>query len=624
METDRYLASYLRQVPFMRNLPSAYRLELAKICTPRHYAVGEVIIAQGSITDRFFVVDEGRVHFRRTDANKVWHSAGDAGPGQHFGLAMFTTQALAEYKASALTPSTLYVMERHDFDGLVAARPDILAAMGPIYHKRLELTRGFPWLTPGEEVVLTTHRHWFALVEAIAGPVLAAVLLTGILTIVTFLGFVGLLNSYPLIVGIPAVALVIWLAYGANDYANDDFIVTNKRVAHVERIFLKKELRYQIPNDKIQSMTVRRVGAVASALGISDLEVQSAGRADSRIVFDRVARAEEIRQRILDQKGNLRAHDEAEMRRRFRDRVERDLAPYIYKAESEEAPPEPPKERPRRSWGSYLVGTWRRMFGREFREGSTITYRKHWVALVRQAAQWILLFLILSTLLILYLVFPVLQILPRLPALAVGAFLFLIDLAGLVWQWEDWRNDIYQVTNSQIIDVERLPFGLRSRSTEALISNIQNARALRPHPINTILNFGNVEVQTASGGPGLVFYDVESPEVIVEELFRRIEYHRLRMMEHQMQVLGQQVTDALVTYDHMKERQKGSGAGASTMSLTEGISGTQRALSPGNLPAVGNDQVDSRQLTSGPPDSRGVRGAVTQEFSFIEEGEEPD
>jgi Cyclic nucleotide-binding domain/Bacterial PH domain len=624
MENYQYLASYLRQVPFMRNLPAAYRQALAKICDLRYYEVGEVIIPQGSITDRFFVVAEGRVHFRRTDANQVWRAVGDAAPGQHFGVAMFTTQALSEYKASALTPSTLFVMERQAFDDLVGARPDILKAMGPIYRKRLEITRGFPWLTPGEEVVLTTHRHWFALVEGIAGPVLVALILTGLLAVVQIFGLVGLLNTYPLVVGIPMVLLLVWLAYGANDYANDDFIVTNKRVAHIERIILRKELRYQIPNDKIQTMTVRRVGALASALGISDLEIQSAGRADSRIVFDRVARAEAIRQNILDQKWNLRSHDEAEMRRRFRDRVERDLTPYIYKAAGEEEPQELPISRPRPSWSRYLAGTWRRMFGREFRDGSTITYRKHWVALVRQAGRWLFFFVVLSFLLIIYLAIPVLQILPTLPALAVFGFLFLVDLSGLGWEWEDWRNDIYQVTNSQIIDIERLPFGLRSRSTEALISNVQNARALRPHPINTLLNFGNVEVQTASGGPGLVFYDVGRPEGIVEELFRRIESHRLRMMEHQMHVLGQQVTDALVTYDHMKEKQSAMLAASSALSLTEGDAGADPALSSGAPAAGEQEQAEANEETIQLPGTTPTRKAIMQEFPFIEDDEESE
>ena len=622
METTEQLASFLRQVPFMRTLPAVYRQELAKICYSKHYGEGEEIFAQGFITDRFFVVADGQVHFRRTDANQVWHSAGDARPGQHFGLAMFTTQALSEYKAEALIETTAYVMERSAFDRLIEAQPDILRAMRPIYQRRSELTRGFDWLTPGEEVVLTTHRHWYALIESLVVPVALALVLCAIVAIVLFFGLEASLSFPLLLAAVPALLIAVWLAYAANDYVNDDFIVTNKRVAQFERTLLKKEMRYQIPNNKIQSMTVRKTGPIASALGISDLEVRSAGRADSRIVFDRVARAESIRQTILKQQGNLRSHDEAEMRRRFRDRVQNDLIPYISKESEEHVIQEAPEALPHTSWTRLLLSAWGRMFGRELRDGTTITYRKHWVVLARQVGRWIFFLIVLLLALILYLSVPVLQILPSAPTLAVFAFLFLVDLAGLAWQWEDWRNDIYQVTDSQIIDIERLPFGLWSRSTEALLSNVQDARALRPRPINSILDYGNVEVQTASGGPPLIFYDVPSPEAIVEELFRRMEEHRLRVMEHQSVVLGQQVTDALITYDRMKEKKAAFQEGSVAATATEIEGGAQPDLPRGAETASLLGDGEASKPVAGSPISTGTRVRILREFSSQEEADD--
>lgn len=618
VEISPNLPSYLRQVPFMRNLPAAYRQELARICTLQHYDVGQEIIPQGFITDRFFVVVEGHVHFRKTDSQGLWHPAGDARPGQHFGLAMFTTQALSDYKAEALTATTVYVMERPAFDRLVEAQPNILKAMRPILLRRQQLTRGFKWLTPGEDIVLTTHRHWFALIESIAAPVLAGLLLAGVLLIADYFGFLAMVPFGPYLAAIPVLLIAAWLAYGVNDYIDDDFIVTNKRVAQVERVFVKKELRYQIPNNKIQSISVRRVGPLASALKISDLEVRSAGRADSRIVFDRVARAEEIRQTIQEQRGKMRAQDEAEMRRRFRGRVEKDLTPYIFKKPTEEESPEKIKTRPRRSWLAFLRGVWNRMFGRKFVDAGTVIYRKHWVALMRQAGRWILFLIVLTAVLAVYLTAPLLDILPRIPTLAALGFLFLVDLGGLAWQWEDWRNDIYQLTGNQIIDIERSPFGLKSRSTEALLTNVQDARALRPNSLNAVLNFGNVEVQTAGGGPPLTFYDVATPEEIVEEIFARMEALRLRIMEHEMIVLGQKVTDALITYDHMKEKRNGLLASGATASLQV----TQVSLPPGTGPTVSAGDGEEKQPAAETPDSKVASGQILEEFSSAEVEEE--
>lgn len=620
MENNRNLASYLRQVPFMRELPALYRQELANICTLQHFSVGEEIIPQGFITDRFFVVAQGHVHFRRTDAQGLWQSAGDATVGQHFGLAMFTTQALSKYKASALEDTYLFVMERQAFDRLVEAQPDILKAMRPIYLRRYELTHGFKWLTPGEDVVLTTHRHWFALFESLVPPVISTLILAGVLAASSYFGLLADLNLPPLLAGLPALVLVGWFAYAINDYLDDDFIVTNKRVAHVERVFVKRELRYQIPNERIQSISVRYAGPLASALKLSDLEVRSAGRADSRIVFDRVARAEKIRSLIQEQRGNLRAHDEAEMRRRFRARVEKDLTPYIYKKDPDDGEGETGGDRLRRSWSGYASGVWRRVFGRKFVDGDTVTYRKQWVALVRQAGVSVLALLVLSAALLIYVSVPALQLLPRTPTLAAFGFLILINLGGLIWQWEDWRNDIYQVTNTQIVDIERLPFGLWSRSTEALLVNVQDARALRPHALNSILNFGNVEVQTAGGGPPLTFYDVPNPEEIVEEIFRRMEGHRLRVMEHQMVVFGQQVTDALITYDHMKEKQVLQ-QGESAPSPAQLASVEAPSLQGGQAEIHEMAQDEQEDTDEGQP-TTGGRGETIGEFSFMDEGDE--
>jgi CRP-like cAMP-binding protein len=620
MELNPRLVTWLRQVPFMRNLPVVYRQELARLCYARQYDAGDAILEQGDLTDRFFVVAEGHVHFRRTDPQGVDHPAGNARPGQHFGVSMFTTQELSGYTAEALTGSTVYVMEREAFDGLVASEPSLLKAMPEINVKRRRLTHGFKWLTPGEEVVLTTHRHRIALLQSAVPPLAVGLLLGVVLTIVYRLGL-GLSTSLlEVAAGIIVLFIAGWLAYSVNDWANDDFIVTNKRVAQAERIILTSELRNQIPISKIQSITVRKSGPLESALGVSTLEVRSAGREASRIVFDRVANAELISQKIEQQQVLLRGREQAALRRRFREHIRHKLTPYIFKTPVEEAPAEPPKPRRRRSLAEIVGSFWSRMFGREFRDGSTITWRKHWVALLRQAGRWALIFIVLLVGLVLYWAVPFLQILPRLPTLAVFAFLLLVALGGLAWEWEDWRNDIYQVNDREIIDIERLPFGFRSRSTQAPLINIQDARSLRPNPLSAILNFGNVEVQTAGGGPPLIFYDVPLPEEIVEEIFRRIEGLRLRRIEHEIVLQSQNVANALIEYHHLVEKR--GAAGNSTAKDSGGEAGAQAQISEGSGAASELDSGAPRQTLAEASISPTPRDDVIQEFTHTEEGEE--
>jgi hypothetical protein len=63
-----------------------------------------------------------------------------------------------------------------------------------------------------------------------------------------------------------------------------------------------------------------------------------------------------------------------------------------------------------------------------------------------------------------YALVPGIQVLPTGVHLMVGLVLFLICLGGLVWEWADWRNDIYAITDTQIIDSEKLPLGLREKT----------------------------------------------------------------------------------------------------------------------------------------------------------------
>ncbi len=622
MEANPHVASWLRQVPFMRNLPGLYRQELARICYPRRYDAGDAIIEEGDLTDRFFVVAQGHVHFRKTDTQGVDHPAGNARPGQHFGLAMFTTQELSEYVAEALTDTTVYVMEREAFDRLVEAQPTILKAMREIEAKRHRLTRGFKWLTPGEEVVLTTHRHKFALIESVIPPLGVGLILGVILLTVYSFGWVRNTNLLQVAAGVLVLLIGAWLAYAINDWVNDDFIVTNKRVAQAERIILTSDLRYQIPISKIQTITVRKSSPLESALGVATLEVRSAGRESDSIVFDRVANAEVIMQKIQKQQGLLRGREQAALRKRFREHIRNKLTPYVYKTPAEEPAVEPPKPRRRPSLGHRVSSLLSRMFGREFRDGNTITWRKHWVALSRQAGRWILVFIVLMVALVLYLAVPIFEILPRVPTLAVFAFLLLVALGGLVWEWEDWRNDIYQVNDNEIIDIERLPFGLRSRSTQAPLINVQEARSLRPNPLSAILNFGNVEVQTAGGGPPLVFYDVPRPEEIVEEIFRRMEGVRLRRIDRDIVLQSQNVANALIEYHHLVEKRNTAGTGTAMVEGAGGEASAQGQLPSGATAAGAQGSGITSPSVVEPPISQAPRDKVSREFTFIENGED--
>ena len=126
------------------------------------------------------------------------------------------------------------------------------------------------------------------------------------------------------------------------------------------------------------------------------------------------------------------------------------------------------------------------------------------------------------------------------------------------WLWyryEDWRNDIYRVTDDRIVDVERTPFGLHERVAETMLDRIQDIKYVKPSLHATVFNYGNLVIETAGGQGQLTFDSVPDPRAVSQELFRRREAYHERQ---QQQVAREQRSDFLdwfMEYHHfLRER----------------------------------------------------------------------
>ena len=107
------------------------------------------------------------------------------------------------------------------------------------------------------------------------------------------------------------------------------------------------------------------------------------------------------------------------------------------------------------------------LFRMRFESGSTITYRTHWFFLLRHIffptliflAVWVVFFLRAAG------VFAI---------LSVGAMFALTLLGSLVvglwwlYQYTDWRNDYYVISDDQVLDVYKKPLGREERQAAPL------------------------------------------------------------------------------------------------------------------------------------------------------------
>ena len=555
---------YLQNIPQLRGLNFSLLRELAKLAKPTSYYPGQHLVAQGDLGNRLFIITAGQVNLRQADEKgdecslAVLPMPDPANPNlqiNYFGAQMLSTQEPFEYTAQSVHGCEVYVIERKDFEDFSRAHPEVQTALSFIQEEEKKRTRGYKWVNAGEAVATVIHKHWWALLPGLTRVLLFVLIALALTWGISFLR----LSAFwwvPSLVWVAVVAVGGWEWY---DWYNDEYIVTTRRVAHVERILLNQELRESIPIDKIQGVTIEKRGLTAW-IGVGRLIIQSAGREEGSVTFEVVGKPEEVRKIIAEQQARDRARQVAEEREHNRGRIEEELRHYILPQTlpREQAAPQAPPPRP--GFWKWLWLTLRRWIymslNKEVRQGSMIIWRKHWILLLRQMRRWLIALVVLDIALVIYWQVPGIQVLPPGVHLLVGLVLLLICLGGLVWEWIDWSNDIYAVTDTHIIDSEKLPFGLRETTITAPLDQVQDVRVEVPSLFNFIFDFGNVKIETAGRTAQMNFHSVRSPRQVADQIFKRLGEYRARRSEMEATLRDHGFVDALVSYHRLVKEEE--------------------------------------------------------------------
>lgn len=92
-------------------------------------------------------------------------------------------------------------------------------------------------------------------------------------------------------------------------------------------------------------------------------------------------------------------------------------------------------------------------------------------------------------------------------------------------EWVSWYNDVFVLTNYRVVDVQQEGFFSRSFS-EASLVNVQDINHEIHGVFQTLLNYGNVLVQTAGAETKINMHDVGDPQqqavYILKEQQKRI------------------------------------------------------------------------------------------------------
>jgi hypothetical protein len=170
------------------------------------------------------------------------------------------------------------------------------------------------------------------------------------------------------------------------------------------------------------------------------------------------------------------------------------------------------------------------LFQLRLEDGGKVIYRKHWIVLLQQAWKPFLSFLG-----VVGLFFWRLSHLVRSDTVSFfhtnAAGWYVPDSTSVIiatlflpvgfWMWyeyTDWKNDIFMVTEEEIFDIDRKPFAQEERRS-AQIENILSTSYARNGIVANLFNYGTVKITV--GGTQLAFEDVMDPASVQADINRR-------------------------------------------------------------------------------------------------------
>jgi len=534
----------LRPMYLFKSLSDAELVELTRKLERLTPDPAKPVIEQGaepSETAGLFIVDKGRLKLTYLNHPRTQTIE----PGDFFGGEIFLGQPTYTFSFSPQGETGLLHLKREDVEALLTEHPAVRVALQLMHTTRRWLySRPWEWIAPNENVYLIAQRHVAVLWQRQIGP-----LVGGVVAIVLAASLSGLVGSIPALwVGSILLALALmWGLYVYVDWGNDFYVVTNQRVVYVEKIVLLYDSRQTVSMNALSSVASGTGNIADRLLAVGDVTVLTLAKPLNlqAIAYPQLVAAL-VDEQIGRSKTRTREFEVNTLKSAIRDRI----APPLSKPK-EERPTTPAKVEVKTKASTPALGAQLRQyfsFQLRYDQGDTIIYRKHWWILLNDIGWPSAAMLVTAGLIGVLLTGPLERegwaLNP--PALVVALLVIFIGLAGWwLYEFEDWRNDLYMVTPDQIVDVYKKPLGQEIRDSSTL-DKIQGLRSERTGIIGRLFNFGNVTANV----PGKVFtFDgIYDPLSVQEDIQRRIEAFKARQGRAEALRRREELADVLSAY----------------------------------------------------------------------------
>jgi hypothetical protein len=547
----------LQKADFLAREPIFHGLELAEIrwlaerFTKTAYLPDQVVFSQGEQAQEFFIVYSGNVKIV-TEEDGEERQLRNLNLGDFFGEEALLNDELENYSVKAVENAELLHMQADDFALFLNNYPHIKSRISTTVRSRRSADVRFDsWLQPDEVVNFMVRRHWIYLVSGMVLPVLIFVVSLALL------GFAFTIDTNW--VKILAAAFVVFgAAYGlwkALDWGNDYYIVTSKRVVALEKVIGLYDSRTEAPLTSVLSNDVTR-SLLGQILNYGDVSVRTYM---GMVVMRGADKPYELVHFIESYKKRATRIDKEQELKKIEKTVREARRQGTQKLSWETIEAQPvAKAVSQMTSASKTALNIRTLTKMRFEVGEVITYRRHWYNLIARI-WWIILLMVLVAALTAWLTANAMPLAVGCSLSTIAEILLIGTLGYNVW---DWANDIFQLTKTQIIDIDKKPLGEEKKKTASLDAPDMRIEHVRPNLIANLLNFGNVVVYI--GQTPFNLEGVFNPDQVHQEVAARREallYQKLQASESREQERLLNYMSAF--YKQSREAPEGEDAGNS-------------------------------------------------------------
>ena len=509
-EQTELILTLLHEVPLFSGLNVEELERLGEEFVMVELPKDEILFQAQEATDGLFVIDSGQVALLGADGKQteiLKHA-------DVIGTEALNYLPAREKTAMALTDAQVFFLPNKQIQALYASVPAFKETVSVLFNSaRLAAYIPMAWLEPGEKIYMMARKHPVFLLFRSIPPIFVFAALWFLMM------FLSSQSAFWSLAGLVAGFLfcLLWLVWNINNWANDFYLITSRRMVWVEHVTGFYDSRQEAPLSTLISVGIK-TSQLGYFLGYSDVIVRTY---IGDIRFERVGHASTIGKLIetnwaRGKRVDLEL-DAREIRKALRQKFGKEAEDITAKdLQDELGTVEPtPKEV---NFFQWLFADFVRV---RHEVGGTITYRKHWLILLQKLILP-LFALVLSIIFVVAIITHNLIQVDYTMGLVAGYFLIFVAAGMLVYQYVDWRNDLFQLTPNQVIDLDRKPFGRESRRS-APLENILSIEYERRGFIPMLFNYGTVYITI--GNTQLTFNNVYQPSVVQQDIFTRMGEH---------------------------------------------------------------------------------------------------